>query len=249
MQTYSAAPPPVRLRLPLARPRVTYGLLGLIGAVFGLQLLSQWALGGDMVAYYGAKVNALIAQGELWRLITPIFVHGSLLHVGFNTYALYVLGRQVETLYGWQRFTVLFFVSGLAGTVFSLLLTPAPSVGASGAIFGLIGAEAVFMYRNRRLLGESAQRRLLNIVSIAALNLFLGLQGGIDNWAHLGGLVGGVALGWIIGPLWTVPATLIGLSPTVTAEDQQPFTLKRWLWVMLVCALLGFLTLLGIARQ
>ena len=151
--------------------------------------------------------------GEYWRLITPIFLHGSLLHFFFNMYALYNLGREVESFIGPVRFALLFFYSGVAGSVFSLLFTPNPSVGASGAIFGLIGAQAVFLYRHRQLFGERGRRGLQQIIVIALINLAIGLQGNIDNWAHLGGLLGGLAGGWALAPRWTV-------EPSPTAPGQ-----------------------------
>ncbi len=229
-----AAPPPpaaVSVRLPTHPVRVTFILLALLGLTFGLQLASESIFGQDYVLALGAKVNVLIAHGELWRLLTPIFIHASLLHIGFNAYALYLLGRQMETFYGPARFTLLFLLTGLAGSVVSLLLNPLPSVGASGAIFGLIGAEGVLLYRNRRVFGERGRRRLQNVIMLIVINLLIGLQGGIDNWAHLGGLIGGLTLGWFIGPVWTLsldPA----LGGTRTLDDRQPLTGARWYAVL-----------------
>lgn len=207
------APPPAgrpaRLWLPLHRRWATYLLLGAIGLVFLGQLaLAPGPADVDPILAWGAKVNALILQGEWWRLITPIFIHGSLLHFAFNAYALYSLGGEIERFYGGGRFLVLFFYAGLAGSAASFVLSPAASVGASGAIFGLIAAQAVLLYRNRRLLGERARAGLQNILLIAAVNLFIGLQAGsrIDNWAHLGGLAGGLAMAWALGPVWQLEA-------------------------------------------
>lgn len=213
----AALPPPQprRVRLPLHKPVVTYVLLGLISLVFVGQLGSQQLLGQDLFLLYGAKINALIALGQYWRLVTPIFLHGSLLHFFFNMYALYNLGREAEAFMGPARFTLLFFYAGVAGTVLSLLLTPNPSVGASGAIFGLIGAQGVFFYRHRQLFGENARRGLQQIVFIALINLAIGLQGNIDNWGHLGGLIGGVALAFVLGPAWR-------LEPTAALPVPQP---------------------------
>ncbi len=125
----------------------------LIGLTFAAQFAFATFLDIDL-ADYGAKNNLLIAHGEIWRLFTAIFLHGSVLHILFNAYALYYLGREIETFYGPLRFSLVFLVAGLSGSVVSMLLNPHASIGASGAIFGLIGAEGVFLYRNRRLLGE-----------------------------------------------------------------------------------------------
>jgi rhomboid protease GluP len=126
-----------------------------------------------------------------------------------------------------------------------MLLTPSPSVGASGAIFGLIGAEGVFLYRDRRLLGERGRRGLQNIIFIIILNFAIGLQAQfIDSGAHLGGLIGGALLGWLIGPVWGFLA-----EPTLGGEvmlgDQHPLTGARWLAAAAAAA--GLATLTGIA--
>jgi len=246
-QAEAAPAPPVRVRLPAYPVRVTYFFLGLIILTFIGQFISEQLTGFDLVAAYGEKINEFIAQGEVWRLLTSVFLHGGILHLLFNAYALYVIGRQVETIYGPLRFSVVYLCAGLAGGVASFLLTPAPSLGASGALFGLIGAEAVFLYRNRKLLGERARRGLQNILFIAFINLAIGLQGAfhIDNWAHIGGLVGGLSLSWFIGPLWAVYVDPIpGAQPTI--EDQQPLTGARWIAVVAFVLVITMLTVAGI---
>lgn len=244
-----AAPPPAnRIRLPSHTVWLTYVLLGLILIVFLAQSASDFFWGNDYILYYGAKINELIAQGEWWRLLTPIFIHANLTHIAFNAYSLYNLGREIEAFYGWLRFSIIFFLAGLSGSVASLIFNTHPSVGASGAIFGLIGAEAAFLYLNRGILGERGRRAFQNVIVIVGINLFIGLQGGIDNWAHLGGLAGGLALAWFISPRWAVPAvTMLGVP--VTLEDEQSLTGARWLAVPLLLFALAGLTALGIALQ
>jgi rhomboid protease GluP len=221
-------------------------LLGLISVVFLGQLASEQLLGGDLLAALGAKVNSAIVAGEYWRLVTPIFLHGSLLHFFFNMYALYYLGREVEAFMGTVRFVLLFFYAGVAGTVFSLLFTPNPSLGASGAIFGLIGAQAVFLYRNRQLFGERGRRGLQQIILIALINLAIGLRGNIDNWAHLGGLLGGLALGWALGPAWRLAPALLD-SPRAVIVNEPDSTSTRGLAVAGLWVALAALTAAAIA--
>jgi rhomboid protease GluP len=242
----AAAPPAAqRVRLPIHRVWATYALLGLITAVFLAQLASQQLTGTDWVLILGAKDNASIAHGEVWRLLTAIFIHIGLLHYGFNAYALYNIGREVEAFSGPLRMLLLFFFSGLAGTVFSLIFNRSPSVGASGAIFGLIGALGVFLYRHRRLFGERGRRGLQQVIFIALINFVIGLQGSIDNWGHLGGLLGGLALSAVVGPLWAVRLDpQLGGGPR--AEDQRPLTPLRWAGVLLLSAGLAVLTGLGV---
>lgn len=220
-------PPALRLQVPTYPVRATYVFLGLIGLVFvGQLVLDPSGRQVDPIILYGAKDNTLIAQGEIWRLVTAIFIHVGLLHFAFNAYSLYNVGRMVETAYGPLRFSLLFLLTGVAGTVMSLWFNPKPAVGASGAIFGLIGAEGLLLYRNRALLGERGRSVLQNIIFVILLNLAFGLQSGIDNWGHIGGLLGGVVLGWAIGPLWAVRAEPFG-PPAI--DDTNPFTALRWL--------------------
>jgi rhomboid protease GluP len=235
---------PIRVRLPLYSVRVTYIFLGLIGLTFAAQLGFRALLGFDPIIEYGAKENFLIAHGQTWRLLSAVFIHANLLHILFNAYALYNLGQEIEAFYGPVRFTLLFLFAGLSGSVLSMLLNPHPAVGASGAIFGLIGAEGVFLYRNRQLLGERGRRGLQSMIGIAVLNLLIGLQGAIDNWAHLGGLLGGLALGWLIGPLWELKFESLSerAAQAATLEDRHPFTGARWLAVLVCLGALAALT-------
>jgi len=194
----------IQVKLPgsVKTPWATYILIGVTVVVYLLQLLSQSLLGGDVVAYLGEKINALIIQGEVWRLITPLFLHGSILHIGFNMYALFAIGPSLERAYGHKRFLLLYFLAGFAGNTLSFLLSPAASLGASTAIFGLIAAEVIFIYRNRQIFGARARGMLMNLGMIIVVNLLLGLSPGIDNWGHLGGLVGGAIFAWIAGPVY-----------------------------------------------
>ncbi len=211
-------PQPFQAAFRRQTPVVVYVIMGLTISIYLLQMLTEFALGGvDLPAVLGMKINALIQQGQLWRLFTPMLLHGSLLHIGFNMYALYALGPGLESFYGHRRFLVLYVLSGFAGNVFSFLFSPANSLGSSTAIFGLLGAQAVFLYQNKKLFGSSAQRALGNVVMVAVLNLWIGLSPGIDNWGHLGGLVGGVLFSWFAGPQLTVE----GLLGNYTLVDQR----------------------------
>jgi rhomboid protease GluP len=246
----TAPPGPPRqmtARMPVHRVWATYVFLGIIVAVFLAQLASIQFLGGDIVAAMGEKDNHLIAQGEYWRLFTSIFLHGSILHIGFNAYALYIIGRDVERFSGALRFTIIFLLAGLSGSVFSLIFTAEPSLGASGAIFGLIGALAVFLYRHRKLFGERGRRNLQQVVIIALINFVFGLQGGIDNWAHLGGLIGGLVLAGVLGPVWAVNWNLTqGGQPVIS--DQEPLGGRQWLLVLAFAVAVAVLAFAGAAR-
>ena len=217
--TTPAPPKPqtVPVSLPATTPSVTYTILGLTVFVYLLQFISQFIFGFDLMIEYGAKANEYIRAGELWRFFTPMLLHGSIMHIGFNMYALYVFGIGLERRYGHGRFFLLYILSGFAGAVFSFLFSNAYSIGASGAIFGLIGAEGIFLVQNRKLFGAQVGKAINNVIFVVAINLLLGLSPGIDNWGHIGGLMGGLIFAWFAGPHWRVE----GIFPNLHVVDQR----------------------------
>lgn len=205
------------LTIPQSTPLVAYALMGITIVFFLLQMLSEALTGQDIPAALGAKVNPAIIAGQYWRLLTPMLLHASILHIGFNMYALFVIGPGLERQYGHVRFLALYLISGFAGNVLSMIMSPAASLGASTAIFGLLAAEGIFVFQNKRLFGDRARSILTNIVVIAAVNLVIGLSPGIDNWGHLGGLLGGLLFAWFAGPVWEVD----GYLPNARVVDQR----------------------------
>ena len=181
-------------------PYVTYAILGINIAAWILMsfvgLLMGWNQNAQLL-YFGAKVNQLVAQGEYWRLFTAMFLHVGLMHLFFNSYALYLYGPAVEKLFGKIKFTLVYVVSGLMGSLLSYLFSPNPAAGASGAIFGLMGSLLYFRREKRSLFQRVFGPGLLMIIGI---NLIYGfIQPGIDNWGHIGGLLGGFLTGNALG--------------------------------------------------
>jgi rhomboid protease GluP len=211
-------PQSYRLSLPLGRPRAVWVLLALNIAIFAIPTLLQLVgvrINGvpinDYILIAGAKDNAAIKiGGQYYRFLTSMFLHGGLLHIGFNAWALYALGPESERIYGTPRFLAIYFIAGLAGGVASYTFSASPAVGASGAIFGLIGALAVFYYMSRELLGSAAQQQFGSLITVIMINLFIGFSSGgiIDNFAHLGGLAGGALAGWLLAPRFEVDERL-----------------------------------------
>jgi rhomboid protease GluP len=194
----------------------TYAILGFTVLIYLLQMASKAMLNGDdLPLMLGARVTELILEGQWWRFITPVFLHGSVTHIFFNMYALLSLGSLLERHFGHGRFVLLYFLGAFAGNVFSFLLTDGYSVGASTAVFGLVAAEVIFFYQNRKLFGSQAKQAIGNAVFIIGVNLFIGLAPGIDNWGHVGGLLGGAMFAWFAGPRWQV----IGLFPNFHLQD------------------------------
>ena len=216
----------VQVALPELVPKVTYAILGFTVVIYLLQLLSVAVYGYavyqiDWLEIYGARFNQAIRMGEVWRFITPVFLHGSPQHIFFNMYALLSIGTLLEKHFGHGRFALLYFLGAFSGNVFSFLLTGENgySVGASTAVFGLIAAEVVFFYQNRKLFGSHAKQAITNAGFIIAVNLFIGLTPGIDNWGHVGGLLGGAMFAWFSSPRWMVE----GISPDLHLVDQREY--------------------------
>ena len=188
----------------------SYVLIALSIIFFGLQNITELLFGYDLFVLYGAKINQFIFQGEIWRFLTPVLLHGSIIHLGFNMYAIYSIGPSLERRYGSTSFILLYIFSALFGNIFSFICSPHASLGASTAIFGLIAAQGVYIYKNRFLLGSAAKPLLINVLFVIAVNFVLGLSPGIDNWGHLGGLVGGSLYSWFAGPSYGISQNLFG---------------------------------------
>lgn len=219
----SPQPPPpqsVRVPMPQSAPYVTYSIIGITVLFYVLQLVSESVLGTDIPVIYGARINEAILAGELWRFLTPALLHGSLPHIAFNMYALLSFGTSLERYFGHGRFFLLYILGAFTGNVASFLFSPGYSVGASTAIFGLLGAEAVFLIQNRKVFPGQFRSAIGNIIFIAAINLFIiGSLPGIDNWGHIGGLIGGLMFTSFAGPVWEVE----GIYPAYQLVDKRSF--------------------------
>ena len=187
------------------KPVLTYVLMVFTVLIYLLQTLTKNQYGVDLLFVYFGKINELILGGQLWRLITPVFLHGSLLHLLMNMYALYMIGRSIERINGSYRFGMLYFIGAFGGNVLSFVLSKNPSLGASTAIFGLLAAEAIFIWQNRDFFPNKGRNNLMNIGSILVLNLVIGLtSGSIDNWGHIGGLIAGAFFAFLSGTRWSI---------------------------------------------
>ena len=234
------APAPLPTSSPT--PWLTYSLMAVTIGVYIAQMVSLFLFNIDWPAQLGLKINQAIAQGQIWRLVTPMFLHGSILHIAFNMYALYIFGPGLERYFGRARFLTLYGLSGFAGNVASLMFSTANSLGSSTAVFGLLSAQGVFIYQNRELLGQGARRALNNIISIAAVNLLIGLSPQIDNWGHIGGLVGGSLFTWFAGPILRMKGAFPALSLTDERETGDVF--RAGVWVGLLFTFLAAVTIL-----
>lgn len=180
-----------------------------IGINVGIFVLMSLAGGFAMTSVdhsvllgFGAKQNQLIAeQHQYWRMITSIFIHIGVIHLVLNNYALWIIGQEIERIYGSARFVVLYLGTGIVGSIGSYVFNPqATSAGASGSIFGLFGVMAVFAFRYRKEIPEFLSRDIKRrIIPVIAINLIFGFSVKIvDNAAHVGGLLSGIALAMVV---------------------------------------------------
>jgi len=225
---------------------ISYLLIALSIIIFGLQNITEWLFGYDLLLFYGAKINQFILQGDFWRFLTPAFLHGSIIHLSFNMYAIYSIGPSLERKYGNTSFILLYVISAIFGNVISFLISPHVSLGSSTAIFGLIAAQGVYIYKNRYLLGSAAKPLLTNVLFMIAVNLFLGLSPGIDNWGHMGGLVGGFLYAWFAGPSFGISKNLFGENVIIQENKRVFLTATLILMAAISLVGLGFYTKLAL---
>ena len=218
-------------------PFATYLLLVANLVIFALMERAGGSQDPTVLDKFGALFGPLVAEGQYWRLLTAIFLHIGFVHIAFNSLGLFVFGTAFERTSGPARMAVVYIGSGLAGSALSYLANPAVrSAGASGAIFGVLGALAVYLFVNRQEFGRMGQREITTVLFLAAINLLNGLTTpGVDNWAHVGGLIGGAALGLAIMPRY-VP------GPGVSYPTWTGWAFRRR---VMIPAALGLLVLAG----
>jgi len=196
-------------------PIVSYAILGVTVVVSFLALQPE---GSGVLRLLWLDKRGL-ADGEWWRLLSPVLVHGSLLHLAFNMYFLYLVGPLVEQVYGSARFLVLYLLTAATASLASYLLGgPGASVGASGALFGLCGVLLVGRVLHRPALQGQQRAMMSQIGGLVVINLVLGFGlntfgGNIDNFAHVGGLAGGLWLGLLIPPIGARELPILGHRP------------------------------------
>ncbi len=228
-----AAPVYTAASMPLERPWVTYVLIAMNLVVFVAELVGTTQAGGSSsdllngargtIYEHGVLWGPLVGRGEWWRLITGGFLHAGLLHVGMNMFVLYRIGPQLEKMLGWARYLSLYVAALLAGSLGVMIVSPmTPTLGASGAIFGLLGAAAAYQVSHKINIMQSGLGALIMI------NVFITFVGSsfISVGGHLGGLVGGAAVGYLLFQLeereqsqWlgVAMACGVGLACLVTA--------------------------------
>jgi membrane associated rhomboid family serine protease len=151
----------------------------------------------------GAQVNFLVAQGQVWRIFTAMFLHFSLIHIGLNMLTLFLIGGVVEMVYGKWRYLLIYLASGIVGGIVTFFVLPPATLaaGASGAIFGVFGALGMFYILNRQALGRYGTGAITNWLFWLGLNIVFGFSvPGIGIWDHIGGLVAGMIIAALLMP-------------------------------------------------
>jgi rhomboid protease GluP len=183
------------------RTPVTATLLLAIGVMFALEVLNGGSDNPRVLLALGANFPPLVMQGELWRLVACMFLHVGLMHLLLNGWALFQIGSLFELLIGSLPMAGVYFATGIAASLASVVWTNNLSAGASGAIFGLLGALITFLLRRRRALLPQGRGLLGQLVLWAGINVVLGFNiPSIDNAGHLGGFASGLLLGLLLRP-------------------------------------------------
>jgi rhomboid protease GluP len=191
-------------------PVVTITLIGLNAVIFFFTISQGLLQSEAAILRAGALSRDLVLHGEVWRLLSAMFLHGGLEHLFGNGVGLFILGMAAEHAYGKLEMAAVYIVSGLAGSVFSIIVNPGPSLGASGAIFGLLGAVIVFFFKYHEWF-HLRDKRIGNVLLLWAgysvvTAFFIPY---VDNAAHVGGLIGGAFTGY-----WLSPRLMKSLSPS-----------------------------------
>jgi rhomboid protease GluP len=221
---------------------VTFGLIGACVAVYVAVAVAgqsyDWPLNVGLVMQppdvldKGALMPALVAQGRAWLLFTSMFLHAGFVHLALNMLSLYFLGSFVEVAFGRGRFLALYLTSGLAGGLAYLYFGDFDGtvVGASGAIFGLLGG--VLGYSLRRGTFSWQNPLIRQLLILTALNLYVGFSvSNISNTAHIGGLLGGLAFGWLVAPTVYSQKTARAATPTIVVLGAEVVLLAIWFFI------------------
>jgi rhomboid protease GluP len=216
-------------------PPVTLALVAVLTIVFAGEVAFEVLQSTESVLAAGALSRDAVLDGEVWRLVTAIMLHGSAEHLVSNAIALFILGMVCEHAFGRAQFALLFVATGVAGSLASLLVNPGPSVGASGAIFGLQAAAIVLFRRHRERLLLRDRRIGVMLLVWALYSILSGfVTPWVDNGAHVGGAIAGAAIAYalhpvVITPLPALAAARVRRASLVTAAFLA-YAALRWVF-------------------
>jgi rhomboid protease GluP len=212
-----------RARTGVFTPIATYAIIAVTSIVSLFTLLGPSPTSDTLLNLLRLDKQAVQA-GEYWRLLTVALTHGSIIHLAFNMYALYIIGPLAEALYGRAAYVAIYLLAALGGSIASYLFNATPAVGASGAIFGLFGLVFVSTFVHRPALARQARALTSQIGVLIVINLFIGFLPGtnIDYMAHIGGLIVGGWLGFVVPPRGAATLACFWQRPVAGDPGQTP---------------------------
>ena len=218
------------------RPPVTLAIIGVLVVMFIVEVARRAVDSAGALVAFGALSRAEVFAGQYWRLVSATWLHGGLNHLVSNAVALFILGMICEHAFGRAQYFLLYVASGVGGSILSLLYSEGPSVGASGAIFGLQGAAIVLFRQHRDRILMRDRRIGAVLLGWALYSIVTGLTSPfIDNGAHIGGAVTGALVARLLHP--------VVLDPMPPERERA---VRRWLWA--VSALLAYTAVAWLAR-
>lgn len=235
------------IRFPRRKLWMTVTITAVTGVVYLLQVLSNVLLKFDIPLNLFALAPELVREGQVWRIVTPVLVHGSILHVLLNLLAFYTLGRSLERFYGPWRLLILYLIGAVGGSLFHFYFSTQAAIGAATGIFALAAGQLVIFLRNRFLWGQENRYFLRNFGGILAINLVVNLFPGLGGISMIGGFLAGLAFAWFAGPHYNL--ILSNQDPKVfdlTDRVENSDVLKITALILLVIALLFILRILTV---
>lgn len=221
-------------RIPKYNPYLTKTLITFILTMYFIEIFYGALYSEKGIIILGAKWNEGITNGEYWRFLTCTFLHGNLIHLFLNLAALHIFGQEVESIYGTFRFILIYLLTSWGAGLASYIFSPGIAIGASGAVFGIIGALIVFFYRQREKV-TGANYRFKTMYTLVIINILLGLAiPKIDNAAHLGGLITGLFLSWFIAPEYKIEKKEIEEKLMVVQKKDSPRILSGLIFVLTI---------------
>lgn len=228
---------PINLSIPKYKPFFTNILIVVIAIMFLIQTFLVFTTGDleKVLITLGAKWNYGIKHGEYYRFITCAFLHGSLVHLLLNLVTLNAFGKELESIFGKFRFLLIFFISAWGASLTSFIFSPYLAIGASGAVFGIIGSLTVFFYKQKDKLVNS-EAKFKTMYTLAGLNLIFGfLIPNIDYSAHIGGLITGAIISYFISPEYLVDEEHLKIKE----KNKQAFEIFG---LLTICIILCFIS-------
>lgn len=233
-------------RIPKYMPLLTKLITTSIIFMYIVEIVFNALFSEQALILLGAKWNQGITNGEYWRFITPTFLHGNLIHLFLNLFALHLFANELESIYGTPRFLVIFLLTSWGAILASYTFSQGLAIGASGALFGIIGGLITFFFRQREKI-SGAHLKFKTMYTLVFINIIFGmLIPRVDNAAHIGGLITGLLLGWFISPEYTIEKDNEAGKLLVVKKIDTPRVLSG---IFLVLTILFWLTKLSISTQ